>query len=523
MSRPARLLPLLLAPVLLAAAQPPGSEEAERQIERGRQLYVESTSPSGAEFIAVLGEGLEIEASAVPCSGCHGRDGRGRPEGGVTPTDITWDRLTRPYGATAPTGRRHPPYTESLMKRALSLGIDPGGAPFQVAMPRYRMSHQDMADLLAYLKTLGGLRTDPGVGDDTLKIGVLLPPKETLGGLGQAVRATLEARLEAANQQGGIYGRRLELRFFETPGPPGQRREWAADFLEREGIFAVVAPFFAGAEVELAELFQDQRIPAIGPFTAHPQEEVAVNRYVFYLLPGLAIQSKALVKLARETAGGPVRPVLLAPEGAGLDNAVAATGKAAAGWAEVAVRRYPREGFAAADLARELAAAKADPVFFLGSGAEAASLLRAAVPLGWNPRLYVTGAAADAGLFTAPGELQGRIFVALPSSPEIGSSAAARYRELAAAAGLPAEHLSAQITALGAAEVLLTALTRAGRDLNREKLVETLETFLRVDTGYMPPISYGPSRRLGARGAFLARVDLGGRRFEPLGGWVEVE
>lgn len=522
MRRPARLLPLLLAPALLAADQPPTSEETRRQLERGRQLYVESTSPSDSEFIAVLGEGLEIEASAVPCAGCHGRDGRGRPEGGVTPTDITWNRLTRPYGATAPTGRRHPPYTESLMKRALSLGIDPGGSPFQVAMPRYRMSHQDMNDLLAYLKTLG-LRTDPGVGDDTVKLGVLLPPRESLGGLGQAVRATLEARLGEANRQGGIFGRRLELRFFETPGPPGQRREWAADFLEREQIFAVVAPFFAGAETELAGLFQERQIPAVGPFTAHPQEGVAVNRYVFYLLPGLEIQGKALVRLARETAGRPVQPVLLAPEGPGLDAAVAAIEKAATGWAEVAVRRYPREGFAAEGLARELAAAKADPVFFLGSGAEAAALLRAAVPLGWQPRLFATGAAADAGLFAAPGEHQGRIFVALPSSPELGSGAAARYRELAADAGLPAEHLSAQITALGAAEVLLTALTRAGRDLDREKLVETLETFLRVDTGYLPPISYGPSRRQGARGAFLARVDLSGGRFEPVGGWVEVE
>ena len=522
MRRPVRLLPLLLVPALLTADQPPTSEEVQRQLERGRQLYVESTSPSGAEFVAILGEGLEIEASAVPCSGCHGRDGRGRPEGGVTPTDITWDRLTRPYGATAPTGRRHPPYTESLMKRALSLGIDPGGVPFQVAMPRYRMSHQDMNDLLAYLKTLG-LRTAPGVGDDMVKIGVLLPPKGALGDLGQAVRATLEARLGAANQQGGIFGRRLELRFFETPGPPGQRREWAADFLEREQIFAVVAPFFAGAEAELAGLFEDQQIPAIGPFTVHPQEGVAVNRYVFYLLPGVEIQSKALVRLARETAGSPVRPVLLAPEGAGLDAAVAAVEKAATGWAEVAVRRYPREGFAAADLARELAAEKADPVFFLGSGTEAASLLSAALPLGWQPRLYATGAAADAGLFAAPGELQGRIFVALPSSPEIGSGAAARYRELAAAASLPTDNLSAQVTALGAAEVLVTALTRAGRDLDREKLVETLETFLRVDTGYLPPISYGPSRRLGARGAFLARVDLRGGRFEPAGGWVEVE
>src|SRR5947208_15035593 len=89
---------LFFTPVL-AGAGPLTPEE-----QRGRQIFVDGTSPSGGEIIAVMGDpGIEVPASSVPCAGCHGRDGRGRPEGGVAPSDLTWSVLS---------GRDHPPYDE---------------------------------------------------------------------------------------------------------------------------------------------------------------------------------------------------------------------------------------------------------------------------------------------------------------------------------------------------------------------------------------------------------------------------
>ena len=512
-----RRLPLpLLACLLLGAGLTP-------QEERGRRIYVETTSPSGGEIVAVLGEGVELEGSAVPCASCHGRDGKGRPEGGVTPTDITWTNLTKPYGVTHPGGRRHPPYDEKLMKRSLALGFDPAGNELHVAMPRYRMSRADMEDLIAYMKTLGATG-DPGVGESSLRVGVLLPPAGALSAMGNAVRAALTARFAAANEAGGIYGRRLELRFVELPGPPGERRAAAARFLETEEVFAVAGAFLAGADAELAALFQQSAVPLVGPFTLHPREELPLNRYVFYLLPGIEDQARALARFARRDFGdASPRPAVLAPQEKELDAAVAALGKACEGWAPLTVHRYGKEPFVPGELASKLAAEKRDPVFFLGTGAEAAGLLRAAEGLAWRPRLLVTGAAADAALFNVAASSAGRIYVALPAAPEPGPQAASRYRALAAAYSLPAEHLSAQLTALAAAEVLIEGLTRTGRDLGRESFVEALEGMRRFDTGYAPPVSYGAGRRLGARGAYVFEVDRNAGRLTPPGTWFDAE
>jgi mono/diheme cytochrome c family protein len=61
------------------------------QEQRGKEIYVRGTSPSGDEILAYLGEStFEVPGSAVTCANCHGLDGQGKPEGGVRPSNLTW-------------------------------------------------------------------------------------------------------------------------------------------------------------------------------------------------------------------------------------------------------------------------------------------------------------------------------------------------------------------------------------------------------------------------------------------------
>lgn len=145
------ILSLLLAPALL-----PADEPQRGRSQRGRRIYVEGISPSGGVITALMSDaGVEVPASAVPCASCHGRDGKGRPEGSIAPTDITWANLTQPRGVTHRSGREHPPYDARLLKRAIAMGLDPAGNALHAAMPRFRMSLEDMEDLVAYLQKLG--------------------------------------------------------------------------------------------------------------------------------------------------------------------------------------------------------------------------------------------------------------------------------------------------------------------------------------------------------------------------------
>ena len=71
--------------------------------------------------------------------------------------------------------------------------------------------------------------------------------------------------------------------------------------------------------------------------------------------------------------------------------------------------------------------------------------------------------------------------------------------------------------------MLIEGLRDAGKTLTREKLVESLEELYRFDTGVTPPLTYGPNRRVGARGAHIMQVDLGKKSNTAVGDWREVK
>src|SRR5688500_11520878 len=139
------------------------------QERRGKAIYLTGISPSGRAISTFVTDATnEIPASVLPCVNCHGHDGRGNPEGGVIPTNISWAFLTKPYGITAPSGRRSPRYTAATVARAITEGIDPAGNELTAAMPRYSMSPEDLGDLIDYLKRLGE-DIDPGLSETGIR------------------------------------------------------------------------------------------------------------------------------------------------------------------------------------------------------------------------------------------------------------------------------------------------------------------------------------------------------------------
>src|SRR3989442_3256734 len=145
--------------------KPTSQDAAWLRESRGKQIYVRGTSPSGKEILAYLGESsMEMPGSAMACANCHGLDGQGKPEGGVSPSNLTWEALTKPYGVTHADGRQHPPYTERALELAITRGTDPAGNKLLRVMPRYQMSRDDLADLILYLKRLGN-DLDPAISE----------------------------------------------------------------------------------------------------------------------------------------------------------------------------------------------------------------------------------------------------------------------------------------------------------------------------------------------------------------------
>lgn len=514
----------LVAGAQIPATVPDSLTPAER---RGKQIYLQGKSPSGKDILAYLGdESLEVPGSAMACANCHGFDGQGKPEGGIAPSNLTWEVLSKPYGLTHAGGRKHPAYTERGLQLAITRGLDPGGNKLQNVMPRYQMSEQDLADLVAYLKRLGKDR-DPGITENKITIGSALPATGALAEMGQSIKAVTTAFFTELNSQGGIYNRRVELKFVDTLDTPAGTRANVERLLKDDQVFALSGAFIAGSEKEIIPLLAEQSVPLIGPFTLYPQTTLPLNRGVFYLLSGVDDQARALVDFA---ATRPelknARIAVLYSQSEVHENAWHAV-KAEAEKKKLNLPQaydYVAGRLDPAAIVKQIKPSSPEAVLFLGSPEELISFMQEAEKSEWFPAIFLPSANAGSGIFAAPAGFDGKLFFSFPTSPnDQDAEGLQEFRALAEKYQLPKKHLSAQISAYAAAKILVEALKRAGKDVSREKLIQVLEGLYEYRTGLTPAITYGPNRRIGALGAYVVTIDLKKQQFVPASGWINLD
>ena len=296
------LRPLLFLCALASLGLAPiakGAEPASAAAERGRQIYEQGIGADGRRVSAAAGsDGAPLPDSFTACRNCHGPDGRGRSEGGLTVPPIAWDELDKPYGATRPDGRQRTAYDEAAFHAALTRGLDPSGLPLGSAMPRYSVTPQESADLAAYLRQIGR-RAVPGVSDDTLLLGWRAP-----AGLPTTVAAqVLEAWAAEVNAAGGVFRRQVKLIALTDGSPPvfaaltageSSSEAAAALALARSGVPVLVAGRSPGPSLEneraLFALFPAEALP---PAAGEMPPQAVEDYLAFAQRHGLPAQERA--------------------------------------------------------------------------------------------------------------------------------------------------------------------------------------------------------------------------------------
>ncbi len=516
---------MFVALVVLSSAQAQsGFRPLTAEEKRGKALYLRGESASGQEITALLND-LDVPASTLTCAGCHGSRGEGKTEGGVTAGNLVWSNLTKSYGHTHDNGRKHGAFTETSFVRALTGGIDPSGNKLAVAMPAYRMPQQDMADLIAYLKRIDA-DLDPGVTDNKIVIGTLLPEKTALSGLAQSMEDVLQAYFAEVNSRGGIFNRKIELRVLN--GNAGATVANMKQLIDEQQIFAIVSGLTAGAESGVAMMSRDREVPFIGPSTLLPDRASPLNRYIFYLLPGLKEQARSLVNFAAKKSDLHKAQVAIISPDSEFSKVIAASieeqEKKLGSSSETTVY-YAHDAFKSRDTVTDLKAKGVDTVFMLGSAEEAAAFFKEAGAANWTPTVYLLGTLAGRSApELVPVAMKDRVFFAFPTVPaDVSASGAAEYSGLLQRNKLSSTHAAAQASAIAAAKILVYALERCGKDLTREQLVTTLEGLYEFDTGLMPKITFGPNRRIGALGAYVVTMDPEKKLFPATVEWVPAE
>lgn len=518
------------------------SDQAEQARKAGRTIFLEGRNRHGEVITASVGSGVTLQGDAVACARCHGPEGAGNREGGLTAPALDWNALSQARSASPgllPRSR----YDDVAVLRALRQGVDVEGRPLSSAMPRFTLGPRDEADLLTYLRSLGRtIDVDPGLSPNSLVLGGVLPLSGPLADAGRAADAAIRSCVAQANREGGIHGRQIEWRPLDaqTVAPTEIARQL------REQSFAVVAPWWADlGSQELVERLAG--VPLIGPLGAATELEQP-QPVLFAVAPQLSQQVRNLVDAVAlgELADQPsvrrpdeVRLSVIASPGRHHRAALASIQRQAQNHPNLTLAVWmPKlgqsEAAQQADALRWLAAQpRQDAVMVLGPSGWMRSVAQWSVgqwsvgqtsasrgsPPGATPPL-VLGAFAEQGqaVLDWPAALRAPLRLS-HTVPEDAPLDPGPLRQALASVDTDLSHPAVQSLAHAAACLTVDGLKRAGRDPSRARLRQALETVRDFRTGVVGPLNFSRQNHLGTVGSAVVRISADGRRLETVREW----
>lgn len=489
--------------------------------QQGKAIYRQGTSPLGNPITVYLEAAkIDVSANSFPCVRCHGHDGRGKTEGGITSSDIRWEVLSKPYGVVLPSGRRHSGYDETKLKRAITMGMDPQNNPLQTVMPRYRFMQDDLQALVAYLKKLGN-EQEPGISDTHIQVGTLLFPEHpTYQTINQAAKKALVSFFDDVNQKGGFYNRQIDLHIDHLPPSLEQWPAKLEAFIEEKSIFALISTFMGGAETELSKLLREKKIPLIGGLTISPDLTFPPNPYVFYLSPGIPTQMVHLIQFEmKRKANSMVRIGTLFPDEMSLQRFQPYLSKACQQLGCQSVDSYliPQTVSDIGDLGQTLKNNQTTTLLLLGVRQPELALLAELNRHAWEPTLLVPGALATQGIFQIPRSFDEKLFLSFPEAMvKSPKNPSIEFQNLANRYQLASQHRDIQLSVLTSASLLSEGIKRAGKELSRENLISQLDKLFRFETGFSEKITFTPNRRIGAETVVIAQVSLATQQLIPI-------
>jgi ABC-type branched-subunit amino acid transport system substrate-binding protein len=306
----------------------------------------------------------------------------------------------------------------------------------------------------------------------------------------------------------------------QTTGSPAEVVSRTEQALKENPVFAVVGILAPGAEKKLGELLEQDGMPVVGAIASPAAAREPQSSKTFYVLSGLKQQAGVLVKFAHSRSEGPNRSMAVVfPEGQReLADSVVEE------WRQrdiTALERVEYSKFDAVGTAALLVRKDAQGVFFLGSGRELHELLQAAEKLLWLPLVFQPGPLADPEVFGISPAFSERVFFSLPTLPsDLAPEALHEYEFLVKKHAIPSPQPALSLAVLASVKVLTEGLRQSGRQLSREKFVQSLSTLVDFQTGLAPVLNFSPTRRIGALGAYVVKLDLKNRTFTPVDSWM---
>ncbi|MEW5816848.1 MAG: ABC transporter substrate-binding protein [Spirochaetota bacterium] len=377
--------------------------------------------------------------------------------------------------------------------------------------------------------------TTPGVTDTEILVGYSMPMSGPIGFIGNQTADATRAVFNKANDEGGIYGRKLKLITYDSGMDVAQAVANYKKLIFEDKAFCVLFGF--GSYVRPGyPLFEENMVPWLFPMAPPEDTMFPARKYLFSVFPTTATQMRTITKwliqqdkwhkigaIYGDSASGKTGFDRLKKELEGSSIQIVA--------AEALLETSPSAAVQVAKIKQ------ADPDLALVFGMTmqpAAVAIKEIKRVGMTVPIMVNQPITNSVLLDLLkdenieglmgsywGKIQYMTGYENEATPEMRAIAQTivkyfpDYGKLGSNIGGLVEHgLSVQL--------FVEALKKTGKNLTREGLIKTLETSIsNYPSGKGSLVTFSPKRHEGVAGGIIAQVKNGWWR--PVSDWIEVE
>jgi branched-chain amino acid transport system substrate-binding protein len=367
-----------------------------------------------------------------------------------------------------------------------------------------------------------------GVSDREIRFGISAPFSGPSRELGRQMKLGIDAAFDQVNDAGGVGGRMLRLIAADDGYEPSRTVETMKQLLEKDQVFGVIGNVGTPTAVAALPYALQRKMLFFGALTgANVLRHDPPDRYVFNYRASYAEETDAVVRYLVKLRGlQPQQIAVFAQKDAFGDSGFAGVAKAirALGASDNAIVRldYKRNTVEVDEAINQLRIIRRPirAIIMVATYRAAAKFIEKTRNL--FPGMifanvsFVDGTAlADELRLLGPHYSKGVIVTQVAPAVAGYSSVVLEYKN-ALSKYFPGETPDyASLEGYIAADILIQALTRAGQDIDTEKLVDTLESLHDLDLGLGIKLNFGRAEHQASHKVWGTMLDENGQ-YQPL-------
>jgi len=332
-------------------------------------------------------------------------------------------------------------------------------------------------------KATAGADDTTGVSDTEVKIATLLPMSQSAAAAwGLSLSRGMKAYYDYINDQGGVYGRKIEIIIEDNQSSPPVAIEAARKLVEQDKVFAIQGSLGGGTHSAIWKYLEEKGIPDMYVLDGDPKWTDPVVRTRFGFLVDYITEGRILGKYIAENFDGKKLGIIAQNDDfgkeckKGIEMGLEDEGTDM----EIVTQHYDETQTDITAQAQRLKRENVDVIAFVGRPVQAANLFKTArETLSWDVPVVLTG--VDAAEVTAAlagyDNIEGAVSVVFGHQAfETDNPGVAKHIQLMAKYSPDVKPDNLTLVGAAISEGMVNVLRQAGPDLTRESFLDAAES-----------------------------------------------